>query len=87
MRWAAVQRTDRYDVKDDASDAAIFAHSQEWLCHEYRGGVVTAGGSRTAPTRTKAAALRSRTAGSQDELRRGAIHKPPHSKMGSAAID
>jgi len=29
----------------------------------------------------KAAALRSRTAGSQDELRCSAIHKPPHSKM------
>jgi len=30
---------------------------------------------------TKAAALRSGTAGSQDESRCSAIHKPPHSKM------
>src|SRR5271163_2358932 len=43
-------RTHRYYVKDDSSNAAIFAHSQEWLCHEKGSGVVTAGGSRTAPT-------------------------------------
>jgi len=32
----------------------------------------------------KAAALRSRTVGSQDESRYCAIHKPPHSKLGQA---
>src|SRR5579863_2863798 len=32
----------------------------------------------------KAAALRSRAAGSQDELRCSAIHKPPHSQISQA---
>jgi hypothetical protein len=65
---------DKINVKFNYAGGTPALQRQRW-----RRSLEFGCGSRGKPRWVKAAALRSRTAGSQDESRCGAIHKPPHS--------